>query len=201
MTSRERDFSKRFNQLLTRHRRKPTAKTWFALGTQLGSAPPALAQELGAQVGDPVECWRRCVKLDPAHDDAWLRLGEAYFARDDRANAIKAFTRATKLDPKNAVAWYRLGILTFPAANEDSPARLTKAERFLRRAIEVDHRGKKLGWEPYAWLAEIAERRRDDPGALAWYTESTKRGDHYAAARKQVIEGHGARRRPKRRRA
>jgi tetratricopeptide (TPR) repeat protein len=199
-TSRERDFSKRFHQLLARHRRKPTAATWFALGAQLASAPPALAQELGADVGDSVECWRRCVRLDPKRADAWLRLGETYFERDDRANAVKAFTRATKLDPKSALAWYRLGILSFPAAAEESTARLNKAERFLCRAIEVDRRAKKLGWEPYAWLAEIAERRRDDPGALAWYAESTRRGDRYAAARKQVIEGHGARRRPKRRR-
>jgi tetratricopeptide (TPR) repeat protein len=196
----EQAVSKRFHQLLTKHRRKPTAATWFSLGTQLASAPPALAEKLGADVGDPVECWRRCVRLDPKHDDAWLCLGEAYFERDDRANAIKAFTRATKLDPKNALAWYRLGILSFPAVAEASMARLDKAERFLSRAIEVDRRGKKLGWEPYAWLAEIAERRRDDPGALAWYAESTRRGDRYAAARKQVIEGHGARRRPKRRR-
>lgn len=199
MTSRERELSKRFEQLLSRHRRKPTAATWFALGTQLADAPPALSQRIGAEVGDPITCWRRCVRLDPSRDDAWLRLGEAYFERDDRANAMKAFTRAAKLDRRNAAAWYRLGILSFPDAADESSARLNRAERFLRRAIEEDRRGKKLGWEPYAWLAEIAERRRDDPGALAWYAESTRRGDRYAAARKQVIEGHGARRRPKRR--
>jgi tetratricopeptide (TPR) repeat protein len=195
--SHERDVSKRFQQLLARHRRTPTAATWFALGTQLASAPPELAKELGS---DSLECWRRCVRLDPKHEAAWLQLGEAYFERDDRPNAIKAFTRAAKLDPRNAVAWYRLAILAFPAVADESSARLNKAERLLRQAIEVDRRGKKLGWEPYAWLAEIAERRRDDPGALAWYAESTRRGDRYAAARKQVIEGHGARRRPKRRR-
>ena len=48
-------------------------------------------------------------------------------------------------------------------------------------------------------LAEVAERRRDDPGALAWYAEAFRRGDRYAAARKSVIEGHGARRRAGRR--
>jgi hypothetical protein len=70
----------------------------------------------------------------------------------------------------------------------------------LRRAIAEDPRGKKLGWEPYAWLAEAAEQLRDDPGALAWYAEANRRGDRYAAARKQVIEGHGARRRATKRR-
>jgi hypothetical protein len=81
------------------------------------------------------------------------------------------------------------------APGEDTPARLDRAERYLRKAIEADKGGKKLGWEPYAWLAEIAERLRDDPGALAWYAEANRRGDRYAAARKQVIEDHGARRR------
>lgn len=195
----ERELSKRFDQLLSRHRRKPTASTWFALGNELANAPPALAKELGAHVGDALTCWRRCVRLDPDRDDAWLRIGEMYFEHDDRTNAIKAFTRATKADARNAMAWYRLGILTFSTGADPTPASLNRAEGFLRRAIEADRRGKKLGWEPYAWLAEIAERRRDDPGALAWYAESTRRGDRYAAARKQVIEGHGARRRPKRR--
>lgn len=200
MTRRELDLNKRFEQLISRHRRKATAATWFALGTQLAKAPAALAQKIRAEVGDPINCLRRGLRLEPDRADAWLRLGEAYFEADDAANAIKAFTRVTKLNSRNALAWYRLGILSFPAAADDRPTRLNRAERFLRRAVELDRRGKKLGWEPYAWLAEIAERRRDDPGALAWYAESTRRGDRYAAARKQVIEGHGARRRPKRRR-
>jgi hypothetical protein len=85
--------------------------------------------------------------------------------------------------------------LTLPAPGETDLTRVRRAERYLRRAIEEDPRGKKLGWEPYAWLAEAAERKRDDPGALAWYEEANRRGDRYAAARKRVIEGHGARRR------
>src|SRR5262249_27258920 len=146
-------------------------------------------------LGDPITCWRRCVKLSPTHADAWRRLGQAYFALDDRANATRAFKRTVKLDPNDALAWNRLAVLTLLAANEQDPASVRRAERYLRRAIEHDPRGKKLGWEPYAWLAEAAERRRDDPGALSWYAEANRRGDRYAAARKQVIEAHGARRR------
>ena len=198
MTHRERALRKRFQQTFTRHRRAPTATTWFTLGSLLVEAEAVsqgLGRELSDGLGDPIACWRRAVKLKPGHADAWHRLGQAYFDRDDRANAARALARAVKLDPHVPAAWNNLAILTLPEAGEDNPARVRRAERYLRRAIEEDPRGKKLGWEPYAWLAETAERLRDDPGALAWYAESNRRGDRYAAARKSVIEGHGARRR------
>ena len=198
MTSRAPDLKKRFQQLLARHRRKPAAATWFALGNFLAEYPN-LAPELSKEVGDAITCWRKCVRLDPKNKAAWLRLGDAHVEADDATNAVKAFNRVVKLDPRSALAWYRLGTLTFPAADDESSTRLKRAERYLQQAIKADPKAKKLGWEPYAWLAEIAERRRDDPGALAWYAESTRRGDRYAAARKQVIENHGARRRANKR--
>lgn len=135
------------------------------------------------------------MKLAPNHARAWRRLGDAYYGLDDRGKAERALKRTVALDPHDAVAWNNLAVLTLPASGEDNPARLRRAERYLRRAIAEDKRGKKLGWQPYAWLAESAERRRHDPDALAWYAEAARRGDRYAAARKQVIEGHGARRR------
>ena len=159
------------------------------------ASSPKLGDELAKGVGDPITCWRRCVRVAPKHADAWHRLGHAYFELDDRGNATKALTRAVKLDPRDATAWNKLAILTLPGPGEEDDKRVRRAERYLRRAIDEDPRGKKLGWEPYAWLAEAAERRRHDPDALAWYSEATRRGDRYAAARKQVIEGHGARRR------
>lgn len=198
MTTRERAIRKQFEQTIKRHHRRETATSWFALGTLLADAfalSPALGEELSEGLGDPIACWRRCVKLSPGRADAWHRLGQAYFDRDDRVNAQRALKRAVKLEPHVAAAWNRLAILTLTESGEDEPARVRRAERYLRRAIEEDPRGKKLGWEPYAWLAEAAERRRDDPGALAWYAEADRRGDRWAAARKHVIEGHGARRR------
>ncbi len=198
MTQRERTLRKRFQQTITRHRRSATAASWFTLGTLLSEAYdllPELGEELSEGLGDPIACWRRCVKLAPSRADAWHRLGHAYYERDDRVNAARALKRAVKLDPHDATAWNNLAVLTLPAPGEEDPARVRRAERDLRRAIEEDPRGKKLGWEPYAWLAEVAERRRDDPGALVWYAEANRRGDRYAGARKQVIEGHGARRR------
>jgi cytochrome c-type biogenesis protein CcmH/NrfG len=200
----ERTLRNRFQHTIARHRRAAKASSWFTLGTILTEAyelSPELGQALSAGLGDPITCWRRCVKLAPSHKTAWHRLGDAYYAVDDRVNATRALKRAVKVDPRNARAWNRLAELTLPAPGEEDPARLRRAERYLRQAIEADPRGTKLGWEPYAWLAEAAERRRDDPGALAWYAEANRRGDRYAAARKQVIEGHGARRRPKRSRA
>lgn len=200
MTQRERTLRRRYQQSITRHRRGPSAASWFALGAILAEAEGLsgeLAQELSEGLGDAVTCWQKCVKLKPGHADAWHHLGRAYFERDDRASAERALKRAVKLDPHVAEAWNRLAVLTMPAPGEDDPARVRRAERYLRRAIEEDPRGKKLGWEPYAWLAEAAERLRDDPGALAWYAEANRRGDRYAAARKQVIEDHGARRRAK----
>ena len=198
MTNRERTLRKRFQTVVTRHRRATSATSWFTLGSLVAEAygvSSELGRELGDSVGDPITCWRRCVKLAPTHADAWHRLADAYFVIDDRENAVRALKRALKLDPAVPAAWNKLGILTLPAPGEEDPSRVKRAERYLRRAIEEDPRGKKLGWEPYAWLAEAAERRRDDPGALAWYAEANRRGDRYAAARKQVIEGYGARRR------
>ncbi|HEY5924572.1 MAG TPA: tetratricopeptide repeat protein [Kofleriaceae bacterium] len=200
MTNHERTIRKRFHQTITRHQRAATATSWFALGTLLAEASelsPKLGRELSESegLGDPITCWRRCVKLAPRRADAWHRLGDAYFAGDDRVNAARALKRAVKLDPHVASAWNKLAILTLLEAGDADAARVRRAERYLQRAIEEDPRGKKLGWEPYAWLAEAAERRRDDPGALAWYAEANRRGDRYAAARKHVIEGHGARRR------
>lgn len=198
MTKQEQALRKRFQRAMGRHRRTRTAASWFSLGTILAEAYGVsrdLGRELSEGVGDPIACWRHCVRLDPEHAAGWHRLGQAYFELDDRTKAVRALTRAVKLDPHVASAWNNLGILALPAAEESTPARMRRAEQYLRRAIEEDRRGKKLGWEPFAWLAEAAERRRHDPDALAWYTEANKRGDRYAAARKQVIEGHGARRR------
>jgi len=158
-----------------------------------------LGRELADGLGDPITCWRRCVRLAPRHADAWHRLGQAYFELGEQAKATLALKRAVKLAPHVPAAWNKLAILTMPAPGDEDLARVRRAERYLRRAIEEDPRGKKLGWEPYAWLAEAAERRRDDPGALAWYAEANRRGDRYAWARKQVIEGHGARRRSSKR--
>ena len=198
MTKRERELRARFQRALARHKRSATATSWFTLGMLVADAyaiSKQLGGELGDGIGDPITCWRRCVKLAPKHAEAWHRLGQAYFDLDDRANATRALNKAVKLDPHVPAAWNTLAILTLPDPTELNPARLKRAERYLRRAIEEDPRGKKLGWEPYAWLAEAAERKRDDPGALEWYAEANRRGDRYAAARKQVIEGHGARRR------
>jgi tetratricopeptide (TPR) repeat protein len=202
MTQRERTLRKRYQQTITRHRRAATAASWFALGSILAEAEALsaeLCRELSDGLGDPIACWRRCVRLAPGRADAWHRLGEAYYELDDRVNAARALKRAVKLDPRDASAWNNLAVLTLAAPEDQDPARVRRAERYLRRAIEADPRGKKLGWEPYAWLAEAAERRRDDPGALVWYAEANRRGDRYAAARKQVIEGHGARRRAQKR--
>ncbi len=200
MTQRERSLRRRYQQSIARHRRAASAASWFALGAILAEAEEvseALASELSHGLGDPITCWRRCVKLAPKHADAWHRLGGAYFDREDRTNAERALKRAVKLDPHVAKAWNQLAVLTMPGPGEDDPASVRRAERYLRRAIDEDPRGKQLGWEPYAWLAEAAERLRDDPGALAWYAEANRRGDRYAGARKQVIENHGARRRAK----
>jgi cytochrome c-type biogenesis protein CcmH/NrfG len=198
MTHRERTVRKQFDQAITKHRRRPTATSWFALGAILVDAyalSEALGRELAEGIGDPITCWRRCVRLSPSHAGAWHCLGQAYFELGDHKKAAPALRRAVKLAPEVAAAWNALAILTMPPPGDDDLARVRRAERYLRRAIEADPRGKQLGWEPYAWLAEAAERRRDDPGALAWYAEANRRGDRYASARKQVIEGHGARRR------
>jgi tetratricopeptide (TPR) repeat protein len=199
-----RELRQKLKRAVAKHRRTATAETWFTLGTILAEAyswSRDVAHELRAAEGlddsfDPIACWKRCVKLAPKHAKAWHLLGATYVELDDAENAVRALTRAVKLDPRVASAWNALAILTMPAAGDHDLARVKRAERYLRRAIEADPRGKKLGWEPYAWLAEAAERRRDDPGALAWYAEANRRGDRYAAARKQVIEDHGARRRP-----
>jgi tetratricopeptide (TPR) repeat protein len=198
MTARERTMRQQFQRVATRHRRRASAATWSELGTLLAEAravSPELARELGEGLGDSIACWRRCVKLAPRNADVWGKLGQAYFEQDDHASAARALKRVVKLDPRAAAAWKQLAVLTLVEPGDTDQARIRRAERYLRRAIEADPRGKQLGWEPYAWLAEVAERRRDDPGALAWYAEASRRGDRYASARKQVIEGHGARRR------
>jgi tetratricopeptide (TPR) repeat protein len=190
----------RFHRAVVRHRRRATAESWFELGSVLAEAA-ADADELRTAEGldddiQPIACWKKCVALAPRHAGAWHRLGQAYFELDDRAAAQRALLRAVKLDPGLAEAWNNLAILALPVTGEPDLAGVRKAERYLQRAMEADPRGKRLGWQPYAWLAEAAERRRDDPGALAWYAEANRRGDRYAGARSQVIEGYGARRRP-----
>jgi tetratricopeptide (TPR) repeat protein len=207
MTKRDtaaRDLRDRFRRAAARHRKRATAESWFELGSLLAEATARtreLARELCTSEGfddglQPVACWKKCVALAPRHAVAWQRLGQAYIELDERGQAERALRRAVKLDPRLAEAWNHLAILALPANGEPDLAGVRKAERYLQRAMKADPRGRRLGWEPYAWLAEAAERRRDDPGALAWYAEANRRGDRYAAARSQVIEGHGARRRP-----
>src|SRR5690242_13084353 len=97
MTKRERTLRKQFTLAMARHRRKPTAASWFALGTILAESY-AVSEELGAELseglGDPIACWKRCVKLAPRHSEAWHRLGDAYYQAADSANAERALKRA-----------------------------------------------------------------------------------------------------------
>src|SRR5262245_45196822 len=93
MTQRERTLRQRFQQTNTRHRRGATAASWFALGALLAEAyevSPDLGRELSVELGDPITCWRRCVRLAPTHADAWNRLGLAYYKLDDRESAARA---------------------------------------------------------------------------------------------------------------
>src|ERR1051325_3850677 len=104
----------RFHKAALKHRRSPTAETWFALGTLLAETPREAARALCKAEGlgkvDPIACWKRCVKLAPKH----------------------------------AQAWYSLAVVTMPPPGEDDLARVREAERYLKRAIEADPRGKKL---------------------------------------------------------
>ena len=68
----------------------------------------------------------------------------------NQANATRALKRAVKHDPHDANSWNALGVLALPEATDDDLASVRRAERYLRRAIEEDPRGKKLGWEPAA---------------------------------------------------
>ncbi|HVZ64599.1 MAG TPA: DUF5107 domain-containing protein [Lacunisphaera sp.] len=67
---------------------------------------------------EAIDCWQRCVKIDPANAVAWRNLGIAYFnVEHDAATARDAYERAFRANPSDArllyerdQLWKRTGI-------------------------------------------------------------------------------------------
>lgn len=75
--------------------------------------------------------YRNAIKLDPRFGDARFKLAEAYFATDDRQNALREFVRAGDLLPDNLEVQLRTGnVLLVAGRFEEAKA---VAEKLLKK--------------------------------------------------------------------
>lgn len=104
----------------------PTAESateHFARGVGLEEDPATQAEA--------IECYKRCVELDPTHAAAYINLGTLYYNRQDYVQAEHFYRRAIEVDPRYALAYFDLGNVL------DETGRLQEAIRAYHSAIAL----------------------------------------------------------------
>lgn len=100
-----------------------TATEHFARGVALEEDPATQAEA--------IECYKRCVELDPTHAAAYINLGTLYYNRQDYVQAEQFYRRAIEVDPRYALAYFDLGNVL------DETGRLQEAIRAYHSAISL----------------------------------------------------------------
>lgn len=100
-----------------------TAGELFARGV-------ALEEDPATQV-EAIDCYRKCVELDPGHAAAFINLGTLYYNRQDYGQAEHFYRKAIEVDPKYALAYFDLGNVL------DETGRLQDAIRSYQAAISL----------------------------------------------------------------
>ena len=106
--------------LFGKKKKEKTAREWF---------------ELGLKEKDwkkKIECFSKCLELDPKDADAWNNKGYALAKLGRYEEAIRCFDKAIEIDPKHAVAWNNKGVTL------GELGRYEEAIRCYDKALEID---------------------------------------------------------------
>ncbi len=104
-------------------RKLETASDFFTRGVML--------EEDTATQLEAIECYKKCVELDPGHAAAYINLGTLYYNRQDYSNAERYYRKAIEVDPRYALAYFDLGNVL------DETGRLPEAIRSYQSAISL----------------------------------------------------------------
>jgi tetratricopeptide (TPR) repeat protein len=89
--------------------------------------------------GPSVQSFRQAVRLNPRSRDALLGLALAQTNLLQHKDAVATFEKCLKLFPSDARFYAEYGkVLLLPWASGESPGAAEKAERMLRRAVQLD---------------------------------------------------------------
>jgi len=100
-----------------------TAAEFFARGVALEEDP--------ANYSEAIECYNKCVELDPTHAAAYINLGTLYYNRHDYVQAERFYRKAIEVDPRYALAYFDLGNVL------DETGRLQEAISAYQSAISL----------------------------------------------------------------
>jgi tetratricopeptide (TPR) repeat protein len=100
-----------------------TAGEFFARGVALEEDP--------ANYQEAIDCYKKCVELEPTHAAAYINLGTLYYNRHDYVQAERYYRKAIEVDPRYALAYFDLGNVL------DETGRLQEAIRAYDSAISL----------------------------------------------------------------
>ena len=100
-----------------------TAGEFFARGVALEEDP--------ANYQEAIDCYKKCVELEPTHAAAYINLGTLYYNRHDYVQAERYYRKAIEVDPRYALAYFDLGNVL------DETGRLQEAIRAYESAISL----------------------------------------------------------------
>lgn len=150
----------------------------FAIGYALSrgqsedSGPVTVSSEGALTIVEELE---EAARKSPRDAGLWQRLGDAYFGREDFAEAANAYAKAVEIDPEQALVWSSLGEARVMASERDPmpPGAVAafeqaialdsqdpRARYFLavKRDLGGDHEGAIADW-----LALLAETSTNAP--------------------------------------
>jgi tetratricopeptide (TPR) repeat protein len=80
---------------------------------------------------EAIDCYKKCVELDPTHAAGFINLGTLYYNRHDYLLAERYYRKAVEVDPRYALAYFDLGNVL------DETGRLPDAIRAYQAAISL----------------------------------------------------------------
>eukprot|EP00756_Hemistasia_phaeocysticola_P050764 Hpha_TRINITY_DN25950_c0_g1::TRINITY_DN25950_c0_g1_i1::g.185457::m.185457 len=137
---------------------KAYKKAWELSGGKLTAAMRGLGELYIDQnrFGDAVECFDRCVQLNPMYGAKWFKHGWALFKTQNWERAAQCFTRTVQIDMEDAPAWSNLAL-----CNLKMDRKMT-AFHCLRQA----HKYSKENWRVKDNLLSVAVDVKEYPEAV-----------------------------------
>lgn len=117
---------------LPKRSRKTTSTSALKKQTGLNFIVHAAALEANDDWLGLLELSSKQLKENPDNVNAWIMLGNAYYALEQYARAISAYREAVSIEPKNYYAWMYLG-LSFKGEEQ-----FDEAIKAFREALRID---------------------------------------------------------------
>ena len=134
---------------------------------------------LAHDVQEEIDCWRKCLELNPAFDPAYSCLGKVYMDRGKFAEAAGLMREATKADPANAE--FPNLQASAPAGNEPAARAILLLEERSRTCPDSLPTFFLLG-QSYSRVSQFDKAKSFYEKAIRLYPEYTLAYDGLAAA-------------------